>query len=50
MEGKLILVSIYGPGGDKKEEGRSTFWDDLTECLEKFGKNDKIVLQEDMKT
>ena len=37
-------MSAYGQGIEENEEERNTFLNDLTERLEEFRGNDKIVL------
>ena len=40
---KWVFVSSYRPGNVKKEEESNKSGNDLTKCLEKFTKNEKIA-------
>ena len=44
---EVDFVSAYRPESEKKK-GRNKIWDDLTESLEEFRKNDKTVLHGDL--
>uniref|UniRef100_A0A8C8DHP6 ribonuclease H n=1 Tax=Oryzias sinensis TaxID=183150 RepID=A0A8C8DHP6_9TELE len=43
-----VFVSAYGPGSERNEEERVTFWNDLDECLQGFGANVNVVLMGDL--
>jgi len=34
-----VFVGAYGPGSERDEEERETFWNDVDECLQSFGTN-----------
>lgn len=41
-----VFIGVYGPGWEKKEEGREDFWMD-GKCVQSFGVNVNVVLFED---
>ena len=41
--GKIVIVGAYGPGMEKSENERETFWEMLNECLSRFRENKRIV-------
>ena len=43
-----VFVSAYGPGSEREEEERETFWKDVDECLQSFGANVNVVLLGDL--
>ena len=42
------FVSAYGPGSEREEEERVTFWNDLTECVECLKVNSSVVVLGDL--
>ena len=45
---KLIIVSVYGPGMEKSENERESFWSNLNDCVAGFGENERYVILGDM--
>ena len=43
-----VFVSVYGPGGERDEQERDDFWNDLNDCLGNFGNNCNVVIMGDM--
>ena len=43
-----VIVAVYGPGSERGEEERESFWESLHECLDGFGERDMVVVCGDM--
>ena len=43
-----IFVSAYAPVNDSAEEVREGFWNELSDCLGSFNRNDKVCLLGDL--
>ena len=43
-----VFVSAYGPGSERDEDERESFWNDVDECLQSFGENVNVVLLGDL--
>ena len=39
-----MFISAYGPGGEKNEEEIEEFWNELSECVGSFGRNELVVV------
>ncbi len=44
----LVFISAYGPGSEREEKERETFWKDIDECLQSFGANVNVALLGDL--
>ena len=44
----VVIVGAYGPGMEKSENERETFWEMLNECLSGFRENERIILLGDL--
>ena len=42
-----MFISAYGPGSEKSEEIEE-FWNDLSECVGSFGRNESVVVLGDL--
>ena len=40
-----MFISAYGPGSEKSDE---EFWNDLSECVGSFGRNESVVVLGDL--
>ena len=45
---KVVIVSVYGPGMEKNESERESFWQSLNECLSGFGESERLVVLGDL--
>ena len=43
-----VFISAYGPGGEKSEEEVEKFWNELSECVGSFGRNESVVVLGDL--
>ena len=46
-----MFISAYGPGSDKSEvdeEEIEEFWNELSECVRSFGRNESVVVLGDL--
>ena len=39
-----MFVSAYGPVSEKSEEEIEEFWNELSECVGSFGRNESVVV------
>ena len=39
-----MFISAYGPGSEKSEEKTEKFWNELSECVGSFGRNESVVV------
>ena len=39
-----VFISAYGPGSEKSEEEIEEFWNELSECIGSFGRNESVVV------
>ena len=37
-----MFISEYGPGSEKSEEEIEEFWNELSECVGSFGRNESV--------
>ena len=44
----LVFISAYGPGSERSKEEIEEFWSELSECVGSFGKNEPIVVPENL--
>ena len=44
----MVFISAYGPGREKSEEEITEFWNELSECVESFGRNESVVVIRDL--
>ena len=42
------VISAYGPGSEKREEEIEELWNELSECVGGFGRNESVVVFEDL--
>ena len=45
---KVVIVGVYGPGMERSETERETFWENLNECISGFRENERIIVLGDM--
>ena len=45
-----MFISPYGPGSEKSEEVIEEFWNELSECVGSFGRNESVVVLVDLNT
>ena len=43
-----MFISAYGPGSEKSEVEIEEFWNELSECVGSFGRNESVVLLGDL--
>ena len=43
-----MFISAYGPGSEKSEVEIEEFWDELSECVGSFGRNESVVVLGDL--
>ena len=43
-----MFISAYGPGSEKSEEKIEEFYNELSECLGSFGRNESVVVLRDL--
>ena len=43
-----VFISAYGPGSEKSEVEIEEFWSELSECVGSFGRNESVVVLEDL--
>ena len=43
-----MFISAHGPGSEKSEEEREEFWNELSECVGSFGRNESVVVLGDL--
>ena len=43
-----VFISAYGPGSLKSEEEIEEFWNELSECVGSFGRNESVVVPGDL--
>ena len=43
-----MFISANGPGSEKSEEEIEEFWNELSECVGSFGRNESVVVLEDL--
>ena len=43
-----VFISAYGPGSEKSEEEIEEFLNELSECVGSFGRNESVVVLEDL--
>ena len=41
-------MSEFGPGSEKSEEEIEEFWNELSECVGSFGRNQSVVVLGDL--
>ena len=39
-----MFISAFGPGSEKSEEEIEGFWNELSECVGSFGRNESVVV------
>ena len=39
-----MFISAYGPGIEKSEEEIEEFWNELSECVGSFSRNESVVV------
>ena len=39
-----VCISAYGPGSEKSEVEIEEFWNELSECVGSFGRNESVVV------
>ena len=44
----VVVVSVYAPGMEKKEDERERFWERFSECVAGFGSNERVIVLGDM--
>ena len=40
---RWVFISAYEPGSEKSEEEIEEFWNELSECVGSFGRNESVV-------
>ena len=49
LDGEIVVVvSVYAPGMEKKEDERERFWARFSECLAGFESNERVIVLGDM--
>ena len=43
-----VYISAYGPGSEKSEVEIEEFWNELSECVGSFGRNEFVVVLGDL--
>ena len=43
-----VFISAYGSGSEKREEEKEEFWNELSECVGSFGRNESVVVLGDL--
>ena len=43
-----VFISAYGPGSEKSEEEIKEFWNELSEYVGSFGRNQSVVVLGDL--
>ena len=43
-----MFISAYGPGSEKSEEEIEEFWNELSESVGSFGRNESVVVPRDL--
>ena len=43
-----MFISAYGPGSEKSEGEIEEFWNELSECVGSFGRNESVVVLGDL--
>ena len=43
-----MFISAYGPGSEKNGEEIEEFWNELSECVGSFGRNESVVVLGDL--
>ena len=43
-----MFISAYGPGSEKSEVGSEEFYNELSECVGCFGRNESVVVLADL--
>ena len=43
-----VFISAYGPGSEKSEEEIEEVWNELSECVGSFGRNESLVVLGDL--
>ena len=43
-----MFISAYGPGSEMSEVEIEEFWNELSECVGSFGKNESVVVLGDL--
>ena len=43
-----VFISAIGPGSEKSEAEIEQFWNELSECIGSFGKNESVVVLGDL--
>ena len=44
----MVYYYYYGPGSEKSEEEIKEFWNELSECVGSFGRNESMVVLGDL--
>ena len=45
---KIVIIGVYGPGMERSENERDTFWECFNDCINGFSESERIVLLGDM--
>ena len=43
-----VFISAYGPGSERSEKEMDEFWNELSECVGTFGRNESVVVLGDL--
>ena len=43
-----VFIPEYGPGSEKSEEEIEEFWNELSECVGSFGRNESVIVLGDL--
>ena len=43
-----MFISAYGPGSEKSEVEIEEFWNELSDCVGSFGRNESVVVLGDL--
>ena len=43
-----MFISAYGPGSEKNQEEIEEFWNEISECVGSFGRNEWVVVLGDL--
>ena len=43
-----MFISAYGPGSEKREEEIEEFWNELSQCVRSFGRNESVAVLGDL--
>ena len=45
---KVVIISVYGPGMEKRGDERELFWESLNECIASFSEDERVIVLGDL--